>query len=70
MRLPKPENWTPRTTERVLARIDVLFEQYERCSNVDDDGRELSDKAKALDDEIFHLWDKIPVEDRPKNRPF
>lgn len=66
MRLPKPENWTKRTSERVIARVQKLEFQYERLSEVDENGNELNSKAKELDLEIMILKDAVPVEDRPK----
>lgn len=66
MILPKRENWTLATTERVLARIDKLFEEYERVSVVDDNGVEQSKRAIELDNEILTLRDAVPFEHRPK----
>lgn len=70
MRLPKPENWTQRTSERVLSRIERLFEQYEKKSVHDEHGRETNQQAIDIELEMWRLWDFVPVEHRPRHRPF
>lgn len=62
MRLPKPENWTLATSERVIARCHKLFEIYEANSCVDDNGVETNKKADEAYIELLNLQDKIPVE--------
>ena len=64
MRLPKPENWTLRTSERVLARLTKLQEQFESCTEINEQGEELNPKALEIEMEMLSLWDQIPVEDR------
>jgi len=66
MRLPKRENWTRGTSDRVIARVEKLEEQYEKLSHVDDNGKELNPKADEIDLEIMRLKDEVPIEDRPK----
>ena len=71
MRLPKHENWTPATTERVKARCWKLFEVYEKHSCLDDNGKETSDKAIQAELEGMRLQDLISYHDWPRDkRPF
>lgn len=59
MKLPKPENWTKRTTQRVIDRLNRLFDLYEKHSNVDGFGKELSTKANEYYLEGLALQDKV-----------
>jgi hypothetical protein len=71
MRLPKHENWTPATTERVKVRCWKLFERYEKCSHLDVYGNETSEIAKRAEMEGLSLQDLISESEWPHHeRPF
>ena len=70
MRLPSYENWTDRATERAVRRLERLFERYESLSCHDDFGRETSVEALEIEEKMWSLWNRIPVEFRPRWRPF
>ena len=71
MKLPKHENWTPATTERVKERCWKLFETYEKFSNLDPTNQETSEKATNAELEGMRLQDMIHTKDWPQNeRPF
>jgi hypothetical protein len=59
MKLPKPENWTPRTTERVIERIWKLFNIYEKYAEFDDNNRQINQKANEAEIEGMRLQDII-----------
>lgn len=61
MRLPKSENWTTKTSDRVIARLNRLFDLYEKYSNVDDAGNETSQKANDYWLEGLNLQDQAGI---------
>lgn len=56
MRLPKPENWTLRTSERLISRLWVLYDVYEKNVGVN------SERADRAYSEGLSLQDSLPVD--------
>ena len=66
MRLPKSENWTTRTSDRVIARLNRLFDLYEKYSNTDNNGNETSQKANDYWLEGLNLQNQAGVHNLEK----
>jgi len=71
MQLPKHENWTPATTERVKTRCLKLFEEYEQHSCLDENDQETSNRATQAELDGMRLQALISYHDWPRSeRPF
>jgi len=71
MQLPKHENWTPATTERVKTRCWRLFEEYEKHSCLDENNQETSDRAIQAELDGMRLQALISYHDWSRSeRPF
>ena len=66
MKLPQPENWTIRTSERVIARLTKIFEQYEKFAEFDESGNQINKKAEELYSEGCQLQDQLPLTDKKR----